>query len=82
MPFPDHRIPFPVAKPLPSGDHRRAFINRDLIGDLPSATLAAIALPPRFLTPQGAVEIAPRLLILIDILIHPFMTDRLTVFAL
>src|SRR5680860_1682818 len=67
MTFPDHRIPFPVAKPLPGVDHRRTFINRDLIGDPPPATIAAIALPPRFLTPQGAVEIASRLFILIDI---------------
>ncbi len=35
MPFPDQRIPFPVAKPLPSVDHCRAFINRDLLGIRP-----------------------------------------------
>ncbi len=82
MPFPDHHIPFPVAKPRPGAAHRRTFIDRDLIGDPAPATLAAIALPPRFLTPQGAVAIASRLLILIDILIHLFMTDRVPVFAL
>lgn len=82
MTFPDHRIPFPVAKPLPGVDHRRTFINRDVMGDPPPATIAARALPPRFLTPQGAVAIASRLFILIERLLHPFMTDRLTVFAL
>lgn len=80
--FPYHRITFPVTNSLSGVHHRRTLINRDLIGDTPTATVRAIALPSSFLAAQGAVEIAPCLFILIDILIHPFMTDRLTVFAL
>jgi len=54
----------------------RPLVNGNLIGHTPAATVRAIALPPRLLTTQRAIERAPSLFIPIDILIHPLMTDR------
>lgn len=59
MPVPNQGISFPVANSSSGVYYRRTLINRDLIGDTPTATVRAIAIPADFLTTQGAVEITP-----------------------
>lgn len=82
MAFSNHRIPLPITNALAGIYDRRSLIDRDLIRDPSTSTIGAITFPPLLLAAQCAVQITACLFILIDMLVDPFMTDRLAMFVL
>ena len=75
MSFPGHGVNFPVTQLLTSFNFGKALLNTHTVRELSPSIVAYVALSTFLLAAEMRVKITIVLLILIDMLVNPFMTD-------